>query len=112
MKTLKLSALALGMLVAGSAIAYPGESYVDAAVERYTNAVVSRVMSLSTQGYHKMATCTAGLLAPVYYPKTTIFAVAAITAGVIAYKKYSAKKKKIEVEETEEEQTEVEVTVQ
>jgi|GEM_PF-1975429 len=140
MKTLKLGALALGMMVAGSAMAMDDNTLLvkeakaahQAALANRAQLAADEVNYLENEALphveQAMQTNNAMVLS-LFKTQMQIFAnkkaisqysrftsfiithhkklafvavVAAITAGVIAYKKYSAKKKKkIEVEETE-----------
>ena len=102
MKTLKVGALALSVMVAGSALAYPGQQYVAALVAGvktlplgYEVGVKSLSLKISDKGYVKTAKgFQAALLVPVTYPKSSAAVATVAVVGVVAYKQYKNYKAK------------------
>jgi hypothetical protein len=118
MKTLKVGALALGMMFA---VGYTVEAKTTynpiKLIKRFDKKVLRPNMEFYARGSEYVAqlvqrvfgvragcAVSAGLMVPYAYPTAAIITtIAVVTTGVIAYKKYTASKKKIETEDTQEE---------
>lgn len=106
MKTLKIGALALSIMVATSAVAYPGKAIVDSFLANYVYLAITFTQKIEKHGSVKTAQLVGpSLLLPIQYPKTSAavaagLVVASVGAAYVGYKKYTAKAT-TEVEEIE-----------
>lgn len=99
MKTLKVGALALSVMVAGSALAYPGQQYVAALVAGvkalpagYETKVRAFGQYLLDKGYNKTAAVVR--IALLTHAKKTAAGATVGVVGVVAYKQYKNYKAK------------------
>src|SRR5580765_5920356 len=109
MKTLKIGALALILMVAGSAAAFPGQKTLERLCNGYVSLVGRGGDAMEAKGWKKTATAFCNtMLFPGVYPKQTTAVVAAglvATAIYFGYKKVVARNKAV-IEETEAVETE------